>query len=159
MDWANLDNFNRFKNEQQDSDWHMLITVQKDDEGWIKPSQRDYKNTIRNHTNEQIRKVWGEKEYRPIERKFQSWGVVNHSRAISIAEYAPEAMKMTIANILADPKQTQKETDDFVSFVNDANRSIDMRLFNGVKGKITLEEALRMVNAGVLIIHIYYKKR
>ena len=89
-------------------------------------------------------------------RKFHSWGVMNHSRDISFAEISPLAMKSALANVLADPKKTQKEKDNFLKILNE--KRPDTRLFDGVRGDITLEEALKMKNAGVLKITIHYKE-
>ena len=156
MDWANLDNFNRLKTEPKDANWYLHLRVQKGDEGWIKPIQRNYRNTLRKPTDEQVRKAWGEEKYQSIGRKFHSWGVMNHSRDISFAEISPLAMKSALANVLADPKKTQKEKDNFLEILNE--KRPDTRLFDGVRGDITLEEALKMKKAGVLKITIYYKE-
>ena len=155
MDWANMDNFNRLKTEPKDANWYLHLRVQKGDEGWIKPSQRGNVKTIRNPTDEQVRKSWGDEKYQNIGRKFHSWGVMNHSRDISFAEMMPLAMKDSLANVLADPKKTQEEKDNFLEVIN--QKRTDTRLFDGVRGDITLEEALKMKKAGVLKITIYYK--
>ena len=131
------------------------MRVEKGDEGWIKPSQRGNVKTIRNPTDEQVRKSWGEEKYQNIGRKFHSWGVMNHSRDISFGEMMPLAMKGALANVLADPKKTQKEKDNFLEVLN--QKRPDTRLFDGVRGDITLEDALKMKKAGVLKITIYYK--
>jgi hypothetical protein len=156
MDWANLDNFNRLKTEPKDANWYLHIRVEKGDEGWINPKLRGNDKTLRNPTDEQVRKAWGEEKYQNIGRKFHSWGVMNHSRDISFAEMMPLAMKGALANVLADPKKTQEEKDNFLEVLN--QKRTDTRLFDGVRGDITLEDALKMKNAGVLKITIYYKE-